>query len=263
MEREAMATQLKKMTGYEAGLSGDDQIRLALQRIIERGGAASIQDIYDAVENNINLRGFTLSEQGKASLRFFVNKVAVKAGYVSPFDKDDPTWKITPAGREYLSGSPSPREIALNLDTRTEEEVESHSARGTAFERWILQALRKWYPHYSWYYQGRHKQNERGLDFVGERIGDARNEFRSIGVQVKFHKASNAPTEMEWLKFLSGCFARRVDTGIFITTGSLTSAQRREAQEARVTVVEGREEVVRLADLYGVEKFDLFDDPNH
>ena len=89
---------------------------------------------------------------------------------------------------------------------------------------------------YAWYHQGRDKCRERGLDFVGNRLGDSRGEHSSIGVQVKFHARNNAPTEKEWLKFLAG-FARRLPTAVFITTGRLTGEQRREAQEANVVVL--------------------------
>jgi hypothetical protein len=79
-------------------------------------------------------------------------------------------------------------------------------------------------------------------------------------VQVKFHAPNNAPTETEWLKFLAGCFARRVESAVFITTGRLTGEQRREAQEARVVVIEGRHEVSRHAERYAVPQFDLFEE---
>jgi Restriction endonuclease len=125
---------------------------------------------------------------------------------------------------------------------------------------YIVRVLRAAYPNYAWYHQGRDKRRERGVDFVGNRLGDARGEPASIGVQVKFHKASNAPTEREWLKFLAGCFARRLDAAVFVTTGGLTGEQRREAQEARVIVIEGRDEVSRLAAQHSVERFELFDD---
>ncbi len=77
----------------------------------------------------------------------------------------------------------------------------------------------------------------------------------SIGVQVKLHGPSNAPTEIEWLKFLSGCFARRVNRAMFITTGRLTGEQHREAIEASVIVLAGREEVNRICEQYSVEPF--------
>jgi hypothetical protein len=66
--------ELRQATGFEAGLSGDDQIRIALQRMIERGGEAQMPDIYEAVEARLRSKGFALSKQGRASLRFFVNK---------------------------------------------------------------------------------------------------------------------------------------------------------------------------------------------
>jgi hypothetical protein len=115
------------------------------------------------------------------------------------------------------------------------------------------------YPFYAWYHQGLHKRNERGLDFIGNRIGDAADEPGTVGVQVKFYAPNSAPTQIEWLKFLAGCFARRLDSAMFITTGKLTIEQRREAQEARMTIIEGRAEVKRLAELYNIGSFELFE----
>jgi hypothetical protein len=48
-------------------------------------------------------------------------------------------------------------------------------------------------------------------------------------------------------------------TALFVTTGKLTGEQRREAQEARVIVVEGRDEVTRLAAQQGISRFELFE----
>jgi hypothetical protein len=252
-----MSQQLRQGTGFEAGLSGDEQIRVALRRIIERGGEAQMADLYDALEEQVRPLGFALSDQGRASLRFFVNRVAVEAGYVYPHDKNHPGWRISPEGREFAGSTPQAPELVVNVDTGREEGVPSNAARGTAFEKWVLQFLRSVYPYYAWYHQGVHKSRERGLDFVGSRIGDASDEPRSVGVQVKLHRSTNAPTQTEWLKFLAGCFARRVSSAIFVTTGRLTGEQRREAQEAGVTVIEGAEELRRLAQLHQIEPFDL------
>jgi Restriction endonuclease len=251
---------LKPLTGAEAGLSGDEQVRLALREIASRGGCAQMSEIYDAVNATLKPKGFVLSKQGRDSLRFFVNKVAVKAGYVYPFDKKSPGWRLTSQGREVAEHQGDNAEAAINTDTGAEESVPSQSARGDAFEQYFLIYLRAAYPNYAWYHQGRDKRHERGVDFVGNRIGDSRGEHRSIGVQVKFHSPNIAPNEREWLKFLAGCFARRLDAAIFATTGKLTSEQRREAQEARVIVIEGREEITRLAAQHGIERFELFED---
>lgn len=85
-----MAEPLTLVTGREAGLSGDDQIRFALQEIIRRGGMAETRDLYDAIESALAPRGMRLSEQGKASLRNFINTVAVQAGYVHRHDRNAP-----------------------------------------------------------------------------------------------------------------------------------------------------------------------------
>jgi Restriction endonuclease len=252
-----LVNEVQCVTGFEAGLSGDEQIRIALQRIIERGGEARMTDIYDAVEDRLRPTGCSLSEQGRHSLRFFVNRVAVQAGYVYPHDRANPGWRITPEGREFVRSPAATEEVAVNVDTGVEERVVPNSVQGAAFERWVILLLRAAYPYYAWYDQGRHKLNERGLDFVGTRVGDSNDEARSIGVQVKLHQPNNAPTQGEWLKFLAGCFARRVESAMFVTTGRLTGEQRREAQEAKVIVIAGASEILRLAQLHNVEPFEL------
>ena len=248
------------VTAYEAGLNGDEQVRIALETIAANGSVTQTADIYNAVEARLQKKGLSLSEQGKASLRFYVNRVAVKAGYVFPYEKDNPGWRITPKGLAFLAESPPEPETLVNTDTQIEEQVQSNVARGSAFEVYILDLLKALYPYYVWYHQGNHKQLERGLDFIGDRIGETKDEAKSIGVQVKFHQVKYAPTQMEWLKFLSGCFARRVDSAVFITTGKLTAEQRREAREANVIVIEGQDEISRLAALYKIKRFELFDE---
>lgn len=252
------ARKLTPGTGNDAGISGDEQIRLILRELVRRGGRAKTGELYPAVETTMNAKGFTLSEQGKASLRFFINKVAVDAGYVHPHDRSDPGWRLTESGREFAEFSDQQPERAIDTDTGEETDVLSNVARGDAFERYVLTLLKSAYPNYAWYHQGRDKRRERGIDFIGNRIGDAHGEAATIGVQVKFHLPSNAPTDEEWLKFLSGCFARRLDAAMFVTTGRLTGEQRRVAQEARVIVVEGRDEVTRLAKLHDLAPFGLF-----
>ena len=57
-----------------------------------------------------------------------------------------------------------------------------------------------------------------------------------------------------------GLLSRRLDSAIFVTSGKLTGEQRREAQEARVVVIEGQEEILRLSAQHNIERFDLFDE---
>lgn len=250
-------TQLHLLTGAEAGLSGEEQIRIALRAMVANDGVAQMADIYKAIEQRMN--GAKLSDQGKASLRFFINKVAVKAGYVYPSDPSVAGWRITPEGRESLTDKSASQEEAVNVDTSQPVQVPSNSARGAAFELYVLQLLKHLYPRYTWYHQGRHKNNERGLDFIGSEIGQTITRPQFIGVQVKFHAPNTAPSSVEWFKFLAGCFARQIDQAVFITSGRLTGEQRREAGEARVVIIEGRDEIARIAKLFSVEEFDLFD----
>lgn len=100
-----MVDEVRRVTGFDAGLSGDEQIRIALKRIIERGGEAQMPDINDAIEDRLRPKGCALSDQGRASLRFFVNRVAVQAGYIYPHDRDRPGWRITSKGQEFVGSS--------------------------------------------------------------------------------------------------------------------------------------------------------------
>ncbi len=245
----------KEFTGNEIGLNGEAQIKIAIKTISDLGGKAEMKDLYSALENE--MRGKKLSNQGKASFRFFVNKVAVKAGLIYPYDKNNPGWMLTPAGKEYLKNEEI-NEITVNTDTNEEEVTLSNSARGLAFELYAHDFLKTLYPSFVWHHQGLYKTTERGLDFIGDKLGDQNSDVRTIGVQVKFHKEKNSPTQIEWLKFLSGCFARRVDLAIFITTGRLSSAQYREARESNVIVIQGKDEITRIAKQNNLKKFDLF-----
>jgi hypothetical protein len=247
------------VTGSSAGLTSDEQIRIALQSIIDNGGIAQMPDIYQAVEKRLN--GLTLSPQGKASLRKLVNTTAVQAGYIYPHDPALPGWRATPEGKEFLGSESAPAEEVVNVDTQQKEVRPSNTAKGTAFEHYLLLLLKRMYPHYTWYHQGQHKTKERGLDLIGSQIGESLNHTQIIGVQVKLHSGNTAPSSEEWLKFLAGCFARRIDNAIFVTTGRLTSEQRREAGEAKVVVIEGRDEIRRIAGIYEIEDFEFFDDP--
>ena len=60
-------SQARELTCAEAGLTIDQQIRIALETAAANGGNASIDQIYQAIETWLN--GARLSEQGRASLR--------------------------------------------------------------------------------------------------------------------------------------------------------------------------------------------------
>jgi hypothetical protein len=63
-----------------------------------RGGEAQMRDLYRALEQRLD--GNLLSDQGKVSLRFFVNEVAVRDGYIFPYDRRRPGWRLTKKGYE-------------------------------------------------------------------------------------------------------------------------------------------------------------------
>lgn len=246
---------MSEMTGNDFGLSGDDQIRIVVKYLATKDVPVQMKEIYSVVEAQMN--GNHLSTQGKSTLRFFVNRVAVKAGLIYPHDKSIAGWRLTPEGKAFATNADVTEETIDN-DTQEQETILSNSARGLAFEHYTLKLLKLIYPHFIWHHQGLHKLDERGLDFIGDRLGEYTSEIKSIGVQVKFHKENSTPTQMEWLKFLSGCFARRVSHAIFITTGRLSSSQYREAREANVLVIQGKSSISEFSKKYKLEKFELF-----
>lgn len=248
------------LTGAAAGLSGDDQVRIALQSIVAHGGVATMEQIRQAVRQEVERRhpAATLSEQGYASLRRMVNTNAVQAGYIYKHDPKNPGWRVTPVGHEFLQISAPEPEPVFNTDTQANETATPNIVRWTAFELHILDLMIAMYPNHAWYHQGRHTQNERGLDIIGDRVGDG--DLHRIGAQVKLHKPNNQPTENEWHKFLAGCFVRRVHKAVFVTSGSLNSNQRREAGEGNIVVIQGRSEINRFAQQYSLQPFILYDE---
>jgi hypothetical protein len=251
---------MEEKTATEAGLTQDEVIFIVLNTIIANNGCATIDQIRDKVNEKLSETNSILSHQGKQSLARLVNYTAVNAGYIHKHDKDNPGWRITSEGREFVyfyQGSET--EEVFDSVTQQDVTVISNVTLATAFEHYCIELLKKIYPYYTWYHQGRHKRNERGLDIIGERLGETKEEPKTLGIQVKLHQDNSIPTKEEWLKFLAGCFTRKIEKAIFITTGKLNGDQRREAGEGQVTVIEGKNEINRLSTLHKVTHFEFND----
>ena len=55
---------------------------------------------------------------------------------------------------------------------------------------------------------------------------------------------------------MAGCLVRQIDKAVFITTGRLTSEQRREAGEGKIMIIEGVDELNRIAKEYNYEAYE-------
>ncbi|HGM5491230.1 TPA: HNH endonuclease [Serratia fonticola] len=110
---------MNEITGTEAGLSGLEQIEIALKAILAAGGMLKMVDIYSAVNYELKKNDFTLSFQGKSSLRFFINSVAVKKNLIHPHKKENPGWYITEKGIALIKG----RKVEFGTDLPTEEKI--------------------------------------------------------------------------------------------------------------------------------------------
>lgn len=249
---------MAEKTGAEAGLDADALIRVALETMVAKGGRAQMAEIYAAV--NAAMKPDHLSTQGEATLRTYINRDAVKANLVLAHDKGNPGWEISAEGREFLQSMQAANAMIDELEVvDAAPSPPTSQARALAFEKYILEFMKVMYPEYAWYHQGVHKAEERGLDMVGTRLRPVAGEPRVIGVQVKCHAEEATLAKMEWFQFLAGCYARRVNSSIFVTTGRMNGKQRREAAEAQVVVIEGSAELSRLAKQFGITSFDEWD----
>ncbi len=95
-----------EMTGAGFGLSGDQQILICLHHLAKNGGSAPIGELYSAVERQ--MQPCRLSDAGRTSLRFFINKKAVEEGWVHPGYRGQDAWRITEKGRRRAQSEPLP-----------------------------------------------------------------------------------------------------------------------------------------------------------
>ncbi len=245
---------MKQVTGKEAGLTEEDQIRIALRTASAMQGTANIQAIYEAVNQELRKlhQGETLSEQGRASLRRLVNTKAVQMGLFAKHNPLQPGWNITPSGLEYLQYYDASQEDTSEAAPISAPLTSNTTLSPFLFEQYILKLMTRMYPFYNWYHQGVHKKEERGLDLLGTRMDVS---CMRIGVQVKLHQPLSTPSDAEWNKFLAGCYLRNVVRALFVTTGSLNGKQHREASQSMIHVLEGREQITRVALQYGITDF--------
>jgi hypothetical protein len=102
----------EKKTGAESGLNMERQLQVALQSMVDHGGAAALTQIYEAVGRHLPLN-VALSEQGKHSLRSYISRDAVQKGYVTRDGHSG--WRITVQGRLHLE------ETSAEMGTEGEE----------------------------------------------------------------------------------------------------------------------------------------------
>jgi hypothetical protein len=138
---DTIMADLDGVTGAQAGLSADDQIRIALETIIAYGELASMQQIYQAVDERLKPK--RLSGQGKASLRRLVNTVAVEAGYIYPHDPQNPGWRITADGKLFLGSPTAAPEEVVDVDTQVIELRQPNIVFAAAFELYMMRVFQK------------------------------------------------------------------------------------------------------------------------
>jgi len=251
-------SKLMEVTYTEAGLTKENVYTLVFSEMIKRPKGMETKEIYEIVNSKLKENAQILSEQGRATLRNLINKYAVLEGFVFPYDNENPGWKLTNEGKKLIELQGKQKENIFNIETQKNETEIANTVKGTLLEKYVLGLLKEMHPYYSWFHQGIQKRNERGLDLIANKIGEKISEHKTIGVQIKNHKETSAPTTDEWLKFLAGCFVRHIEEVIFITTGKLSSEQRREASEAKITVIEGIDELNRIAKLYKYKTYDEY-----
>jgi len=250
---------LQEVTYKEAGLKKWDIYLLVFKEMEKHPAGVDIKDIFKIVNDEMAKTSHVLSDQGERTLSNLINTGAVSDGFILPYDKENPGWRLTSKGKEIVAQQQEiQEEKVINTETGNNETEMPNSVKGALLEKYALGLLKEMHPYYSWFHQGMQKNNERGLDLIANRVGEGHSKHETIGVQIKNHKETSAPTKEEWTKFLAGCFVRHIEEAMFITTGKLTSEQRREAGEAKITVIEGIDELNRIAKLYKYETYDEY-----
>ena len=250
--------KLEEVTYKDAGLTKEDVYSIVFNELEKNPDGLETKDIYDLINNKLSEKSKILSTQGKATLRNLINKYAVLEGFIFPHDPENPKWRLTNEGKKLIEQQGSQKELVFNIETQKDETEVANTVKGALLEKYVLGLLKIMHPYYSWFHQGVQKNNERGLDLIAHKIGENKSEYKTIGVQIKNHKETSAPSTIEWLKFLAGCFVRHIEEVMFITTGKLSSEQRRESSEAKITVIEGFDELNRIAALYNYKTYDDF-----
>jgi predicted HNH restriction endonuclease len=153
----------KLVTASEVGIDGKQQIIIALQTIVVNNGVAKMRQIIEAVNSKLKERGLKLSPQGEASLRRSVNSNAVKAGYINQYDQNNPGWRITSKGKNFLIANGKVTK-AMILDDKLEMIVKSDLASFREEEEYFegRKSLR-----YSSYYERNSKLRARVIALYG------------------------------------------------------------------------------------------------
>ncbi|MCL2284365.1 MAG: restriction endonuclease [Fibromonadales bacterium] len=246
----------KEVTYKEAGLKKEDVYSLVFKEMIKYPDGLAIKDIYKIVNTELAKKSQILSPAGEKSLRALICTNCDRDGFIHPYEKGK-NWRLTNKGKRIIEQQ-GQKEKVINTETGKIEDEIPNTIKGELLETYILGLLKEIHPYYSWFHQGKKdKKNERGLDLIANKIGEGHSEYKTIGVQIKNHKETSAPEDTEWLKFLAGCYVRHIEEAIFITTGKLKPEQRREAGEAKITVIEGLDELNRIAKLY---KYKIYDE---
>ena len=114
-------TDVREMTAAQAGLSTERQIQIALQEIVDRGGEARSDQLYEAIERNMPA-DVVLSQQGRDTLRSLLSREAVQQGYIEPHASDRPGWCVTAQGRSYIGETQE--EIGIEKEETLPDEKE-------------------------------------------------------------------------------------------------------------------------------------------
>ncbi|MEI8033749.1 MAG: DUF262 domain-containing protein [Chlorobiaceae bacterium] len=115
---------MREATATDVGLNTERQIQIVLQEIEVRGGVATSQQLYEAIEFQMP-SDTTLSEQGQDTLRSLISRDATTRGLVEPYDATRPGWRITADGRAYLDESQA--ELGVEQEEMLPDEAERPS----------------------------------------------------------------------------------------------------------------------------------------
>ena len=80
-------TDVRDMTAAQVGLDTERQIQIALQEIVDRGGEAKSDQLYEAIERNMPA-DIVLSQQGRDTFCELLNRLSVRASDINVATRD-------------------------------------------------------------------------------------------------------------------------------------------------------------------------------
>ena len=128
---------LKEVTYREAGLTKVDMYSLVFNELVKYPDGLEIKDIFKVVNAELANKESLLSKQGEDTLRNLISAGAVSDGFIHPFNKENPKWRLTNEGKKLVEQQGQQKEKGFNTETGNDDTDIPNIVKGTdEFEEW-------------------------------------------------------------------------------------------------------------------------------